>query len=140
MATGSRSTSGSGKENSNVTNAISNRAGHPRGAQSSTPASYEGFDGQYIGGSWRPGRIGTKVVDRDPYSGEVIAAIIEGDLTDLDEAYRAAAKAQIPWTAITPAARSAVMLRAVSIMDARHDEIAGWLTRESGGTRVKAQA
>jgi acyl-CoA reductase-like NAD-dependent aldehyde dehydrogenase len=118
----------------------SNLARHPRGAQSSAPAPYEGFDGQYIGGSWRPGRIGTKVVDRDPYSGEVVAEIIEGDLTDLDEAYRAAATAQIAWAAITPAARSAVMLRAVSIMDARHDEITDWLTRESGGTRVKAEA
>src|ERR1700752_5292536 len=112
----------------------SNLARQPGGAQSSPPAPYKGFDGQYIGGSWRPGKIGTKVVDRDPYPGEVIAEIIQGGLTDFDEAYRAAAKAQIAWAAITPAARSAVMLRAVSIMDAWHDEIAGWLTRESAGT------
>ena len=32
------------------------------------------------------------------------------------------------------------MLQAVSIMEARHDEITNWLTRESGGTRVKAEA
>ncbi len=115
-------------------------AGNSRVAESPTPERYEGFDGQYIGGSWRPGGIGTKAIDRDPYSGEVIAEIIEGDHTDLDEAYRAAATAQVAWAAAAPAARAAIMLRAVAIINARHSEITDWLTRESGGTRAKAEA
>jgi hypothetical protein len=45
-------------------------AGNSRVVESVTPERYEGFDGQYIGGSWRPGRIGMKAIDRDPYSGE----------------------------------------------------------------------
>jgi len=110
------------------------------GTSSPTPAPYKGFDGQYIGGNWRPGSLGTKSIDKDPYSGEVVAEIIECDLTDLDEAYRTAAKAQITWSSAAPAARAAVMLRAVSIMDARHAEITDWLIREAGGTRLKAEA
>jgi aldehyde dehydrogenase (NAD+) len=110
------------------------------GISSPTPAPYEGFDGQYIGGNWRPGSLGTKSIDKDPYSGEVLAEIVECNQTDLDEAYRTAAKAQITWSSAAPAARAAVMLRAVSIMDARHAEITDWLIRESGGTRLKAEA
>ena len=74
-----------------------NLAGNSRLAKSPARQRYDEFDGQYIGGSWRPGRIGTKAIDRDPYSGEFIAEIIEGDQTDLGEAYRAAAKAQVAW-------------------------------------------
>ena len=110
------------------------------GTSSPTLAPYNGFDGQYIGGSWRQGSLGTKSIDKDPYSGEVVAEIIECNQTDLDEAYRTAAKAQITWSSAAPAARAAVMLRAVSIMDARHAEIIDWLIRESGGTRLKAEA
>ena len=88
-----------------------------RVAKSLASERYEGFDGQYIGGFWRPGRIGTKAIDRDPYSGEVVAEIIEGDHADLDEAYRAAAAAQAAWAALAPAARAAGMLRAVTIPD-----------------------
>src|SRR5260370_2768450 len=58
---------------------------------------------------------------------------------DLDEAYRAAAKAQVCWAAQLPAERAAVMLRSASIMEARHGEIIDWLIREAGSTRVKAE-
>jgi aldehyde dehydrogenase (NAD+) len=39
------------------------------------------------------------------------------------EAYRAAAKAQLSWAAKLPAELTAVMLRSVTIMEQRHDEI-----------------
>jgi aldehyde dehydrogenase (NAD+) len=104
------------------------------------PVTYSGFDGQYIGGRWRPGSLGTKSIDKDPYSGEVVAEIVEANRADLNEAYVVAAKAQIDWSSAAPAARAAIMLRAVSIMDARHAEITDWLIRESGGTRLKAEA
>jgi len=107
---------------------------------SSTPAPYTGFDGQYIDGSWRKGSLGTTSIDKDPYSGDVVAEIIECNQSDLDEAYRSAAKAQVAWAATAPATRAAVMLQAVSVMDARHAEITDWIVRESGGTRLKAEA
>jgi aldehyde dehydrogenase (NAD+) len=115
-------------------------AADSRIAASPAPKRYEQFDGQYINGFWRAGSLGSKLSDTDPYSGEVLAEIIECNQSDLDEAYRTAAKAQTAWSATAPAARAAVMLRAVSILDARHDEVTDWIIRESGGTRLKAEA
>src|SRR6266436_8375100 len=103
------------------------------------PALYQGFNGQYIDGSWRPGKHGGVQVDTDPYSGETLVETIMANQTDLDEAYHAAARAQISWAARLPAERAAVMLRSAAIMKARHDEIVDWLIRESGSTRIKAE-
>jgi aldehyde dehydrogenase (NAD+) len=103
------------------------------------PCPYQGFDGQYINGSWRPGRHGGVRVDTNPYSGVTLAETVMANQSDLDEAYRAAAKAQVSWAARLPAERAAVMLRSAAIMEARHSEIVDWLVRESGSTRVKAE-
>src|SRR5271156_1486205 len=89
---------------------------------SDTPRRYEGFGGQYIDGSWRPGRHGGVRVDTDPYSGETLAETIMANQSDLDEAYHAAARAQNSWAARLPVERAAVMLRSATIMEARHDE------------------
>ncbi len=105
----------------------------------SAPKRYAGFDGQFIGGSWRAGKEGSKEIDSDPYSGDVLTEIVQADKSDLDEAYRAAAKAQVSWAAAAPAERAAVMLRSLDIMKARHDEIIDWLVRESGSTLAKAE-
>jgi aldehyde dehydrogenase (NAD+) len=103
------------------------------------PALYRGFNGQYINGSWRPGKLGGVRVDTDPYSGATLAETVMANQDDLDEAYHAAATAQVSWAARLPAERAAVMLRSASIMEARHGEIVDWLIRESGSTRVKAE-
>ena len=108
-------------------------------AETDAPVSYQGFDGQYIDGSWRPGRHGGVQIDTSPYSGVAIAEMVMANQSDLDEAYRAAAKAQVSWAARLPAERAAVMLRSAAIMEARHSEIVDWLVREFGSTRVKAE-
>lgn len=109
------------------------------GAATHRSSPYSGFNGQYIGGAWRPGRQGGILKDTDPYSGDTLAEIVMANESDLDEAYRFAAKAQIAWAALLPSARAAVMLRSAAIMEARHEEIVDWLIRESGSTRVKAE-
>jgi hypothetical protein len=53
------------------------------------PALYQGFDGQYIDGSWRTGKHGGVQVDTDPYSGAKLAETVLANQGDLDEAYRA---------------------------------------------------
>src|SRR5258708_11609762 len=103
------------------------------------PAPYQGFDGKYINGSWRPGKLGGVRVDTDRYSGATLAETVMANQADLDEAYHAAATAQVSWAARLPAERAAVMLGSASIMEARHGEIVDWLIRESGSTRVKAE-
>lgn len=111
------------------------------GTSSSTvPKSFDGFDGQFIGGIWRHGKEGSSLVDTNPYTGETLAEIVQADGTDLDEAYKAAAEAQRSWAAKLPSERAAVMLRSATIMEQRHDEIVDWLIKESGGTRAKAEA
>lgn len=103
------------------------------------PKTYSGFDGQYINGSWRPGRQGGKMKDTDPYSGETLAEIAMANKADLDEAYQSAAKAQAEWAALLPSERAAVMARFAAIVEARQPEIVNWLIRESGSTRIKAE-
>lgn len=103
------------------------------------PRPYTGFDGQYIGGSWRPGRQGGMLLDTDPYTGATLAEIALANESDLDEAYRSAARAQKAWAQALPGERAAVLRRAASIVEARREEIVTWLVRESGGTRTKGQ-
>jgi aldehyde dehydrogenase (NAD+) len=100
---------------------------------------YSGFNGQCINGSWRPGRRGVTIKDIDPYTGETLVEISAADVSDVDEAYESAAKAQPAWAARLPAERAGVLRRAASVMEARRDEIIDWLIRESGSARVKAE-
>ena len=99
---------------------------------------YTGFDRLPIGGVWRPGKGQRPLRDHNPYTGEVILEIPEGDRGDLEGAYASAAKAQPGWAATLPAERAAVMRRAAEVMEARREEIISWLICESGSTRLKA--
>lgn len=102
------------------------------------PNPYNGFSGQYIAGVWSAGTEGTVALDRNPYDDAVLAEIAQASLADLDHAFAAAKAAQPEWARTLPGDRAAVFLRAVSILDARKEEIIGWLIRESGSTRIKA--
>ena len=103
------------------------------------PAPYGGFESMPIAGEWRAGRAGKTAEDVDPYTGETLLEIPLADADDLDEAYRGAKEAQKEWAAKLPQERSEVLDRAASIMDQRKEEIVGWIIRESGGTRIKAE-
>jgi aldehyde dehydrogenase (NAD+) len=67
----------------------------------------------------------------------VLLEIPQASREDLNNACSAAAEAQRGWGALLPGDRAAVMRRAAAVMDARHDEIVGWLVRESGSTQLK---
>ena len=103
-------------------------------------APYGGFTGQYIAGEFRPGRSPDTWEDRDPYTSQVVAKLRLADRSDLDEAYRSAARAQVAWAESRPAERGSIFLSAVRILDARRDEILSWLVKEAGSTRQKAAA
>jgi aldehyde dehydrogenase (NAD+) len=57
---------------------------------------------------------------------------------NLDDAYRAAACAQKAWAKTLPAERSALFQRVLATLEARRDEIIGWIVRETGSTLLKA--
>ena len=100
---------------------------------------YSGFDRQFIAGEWKIGKGKGRLVDRDPYTGDVLLEIPHADERDLDEAHVAAVKAQKAWGAALPAERSAVMRKAAQVMEVRHDDIVSWLIAEAGSTRIKAE-
>jgi acyl-CoA reductase-like NAD-dependent aldehyde dehydrogenase len=69
----------------------------------------------------------------------VLLRIPLADRSDLDEAYRAAAEAQVGWAERLPGERADVLRRAAQIMEWRKYEIVDWIVREAGGIRLKAE-
>ncbi len=102
------------------------------------PRRYDGFDRMPIAGRWRAGRSGKSAPDHDPFSGETLVEIPLADARDVDDAYQAAAAAQIDWAAAPHQERTEVLLRAAAIFDRRKEEVMDWIVQESGGTRTKA--
>jgi aldehyde dehydrogenase (NAD+) len=108
-------------------------------AAPAAPPAYDGF-GELPGGAvGRAGQAGRQLTDTDPWSGAVLARIPLASAADVHDAYAAAAQAQPGWAATLPQQRAAVLRAAAGIIDARHAEIAGWITRESGGTVAKVE-
>lgn len=97
------------------------------------------FEAQCIAGRWRNGAAGASLDVRDPYTSEVIASFGKADASDVDEAFRGAAAAQPAWEQALPSQRAAVFRAAAAVMEQRHEEIVGWLIRESGSARTKAE-
>jgi aldehyde dehydrogenase (NAD+) len=93
---------------------------------------------QYIDGEWRPGTGSWDVIDFNPYDDEKLASITVATVDEVDQAYRAAARAQKKWAGTNPYARRAVFERALRLVEDREQEIADLIIAELGGTRVKA--
>lgn len=93
---------------------------------------------QYIDGEWRPGTGSWDIIDFNPYNGEKLASITIATVDEVDEAYRAAERAQKEWAATNPYARRAVFERALKIIDEREAEITEVIVAELGGTYLKA--
>jgi len=105
---------------------------------SEAPAPYSGLEGQFIGGEWRAGSAGRTAANLNPYTGEVLTENALANYADLDAAFQAAATAQKQWAKTGPSDRMELFHRVLTIVDARKDEIIGWLVRESGSTLLKA--
>ena len=97
-------------------------------------AGFGPFDSMPIGGRWRPGGGAGVLTDHDPWSGDQLAELRPASAADVEEAYDVARRAQVGWAQRLPAERAEVMLRAAAIIEERHDEVAAWVTAESGGT------
>ncbi|TGB13523.1 aldehyde dehydrogenase family protein [Streptomyces sp. MZ04] len=93
---------------------------------------------QYIDGEWKAGSGSWDIIDFNPYSGEKLASITVATADEVDQAYRAAERAQKEWGATNPYARRAVFERALRIIEDREDEISDAIVAELGGTRLKA--
>lgn len=101
--------------------------------------AYANLDLQFIAGKWQKGSMERTLESRDPFNGDLLTSIGMAGPDELDAAYASARTAQAAWAEVIPAERAAVMRKAVAIFDARRDEIVGWLIREAGSTRIKAE-
>ncbi|MGW3666157.1 aldehyde dehydrogenase family protein [Streptomyces sp. NPDC005141] len=93
---------------------------------------------QYIDGEWRPGTGSWDIIDFNPYDGEKLASITIATVEEVDDAYRAAERAQKKWGATNAYARRSVFEKALAIIDEREAEITEVIIAELGGTRLKA--
>ena len=93
---------------------------------------------QYIDGEWRPGSGSWDVIDFNPYDDEKLASITVATVEEVDQAYRAAERAQKAWADINPYARRTVFERVLRLVEDREQEITDLIIAELGGTRVKA--
>ncbi|MFH8369115.1 aldehyde dehydrogenase family protein [Streptomyces sp. NPDC018031] len=93
---------------------------------------------QYIDGEWRPGSGSWDIVDFNPYNGEKLAAITVATVDEVDQAYRAAERAQPEWGATNPYTRRLVFERALRIVEDREAELTEAIVAEVGGTLLKA--
>ncbi|MEV0846552.1 aldehyde dehydrogenase family protein [Streptomyces sp. NPDC049954] len=93
---------------------------------------------QYIDGEWRTGRGSWDIIDFNPYNGEKLAALTVATGEEVDEAYRAAARAQPAWAAAGPHERRKVLERALSVLTSLREEVAAAIVEELGGTWSKA--
>lgn len=93
---------------------------------------------QYIDGEWRPGTGSWDIIDFNPYDDEKLASITIATADEVDQAYRAAARAQKQWAATNPYARRTVFEKALRLIEEREAEISEAIIAELGGTRLKA--
>ncbi|WP_431042989.1 aldehyde dehydrogenase family protein [Streptomyces sp. P1-3] len=93
---------------------------------------------QYIDGEWRPGSGSWDIVDFNPYNGEKLASITAASADEIDQAYRAAERAQPEWGATNPYTRRLVFERALRIVEDREEELTEAIVAEVGGTLLKA--
>lgn len=93
---------------------------------------------QYIDGEWKAGSGSWDIIDFNPYNGEKLASITVATADEVDQAYRAAERAQKAWGATSPYARRTVFERALRIIEDREEEISEAIVTELGGTRLKA--
>ncbi|MFJ6937379.1 aldehyde dehydrogenase family protein [Streptomyces sp. NPDC101132] len=94
---------------------------------------------QYIDGEWLAGTGSWDIIDVNPYNGEKLAAITVATVEQVDQAYRAADRAQRTWAETSPYARRAVLEKVLKLTEEREAEIVEAMIDELGGTRPKAE-
>ena len=90
--------------------------------------------GLHIGGKWTEAENGKTFEDHDPFSGDVVANVPAGTRADAKRAIEAAAAAFPAWSQTPPAERQGIFLKAADLLESRQEDVASWLTRETGAT------
>src|SRR4051794_31877293 len=94
-----------------------------------------------IGGAWVPAASGKTFESRNPATGEVLAAVAEGDAADIDRAVAAARKAfEGPWSRTKPYERQALLLRLADLVEREFDQLALLDTLDMGAPISRTSA
>ncbi len=88
-------------------------------------------------GSWQPAAHRLDIVE--PATGQVMATTGQATPHDVAQAAARAQQAQPGWAAQPPRERAAVFHRAAALLQQHFDELALWVTRETGGALFKGQ-
>ncbi|WP_199439953.1 NAD-dependent succinate-semialdehyde dehydrogenase [Umezawaea beigongshangensis] len=96
-------------------------------------------EGLFVDGRWKAGSTGTFDVE-DPATGEVIAAVSDGDAADAVAAADAAARAFPAWSRTAPRQRSEALHRTFELMIADTDRLAAIIALENGKALSDARA
>jgi succinate-semialdehyde dehydrogenase/glutarate-semialdehyde dehydrogenase len=91
----------------------------------------------FIGGKWIPAESRFDVLD--PATGDVIASVADGSVSDSLAAVDAASAAGPDWAATAPRKRSEILRRAFELMTERADELAKLISLENGKALVDAK-
>ncbi|GGG25862.1 aldehyde dehydrogenase family protein [Paenibacillus abyssi] len=91
-----------------------------------------------IGGEWKEGSSDRTATVRNKFSDETMTEIKLANKQDIDNAYKAAKKAQEEWAKVSPFERAALMDRVAELIGQRQEEIVTMLVEESGSSQLKA--
>lgn len=94
-------------------------------------------NGTIFNGTWK--QVKATTVALEPATGAALGAIGLATPEDVRAGSAMAAAAQSAWAQNSPDDRSACLARAAEAASLHGDEIVGWIMRESGSTRPKAQ-
>lgn len=86
----------------------------------------------YIDGRWRQSNDGETLPVQNPATREEFVSVAAATEKDVDEAYRAAERAQVEWSEWSYTERASVVERAMSVIERRRKEITDLLSAENG--------
>ncbi len=91
--------------------------------------------GNFVGGAWRPAASGETFENRNPADhDDLVGRFASSGVEDVDAAVTAAADAAEGWRRTTAIARSTMLHKAATLLEARINEVGRELTREEGKT------
>jgi aldehyde dehydrogenase (NAD+) len=93
---------------------------------------------QYIGGKWKEGSGGREIENVNPMTRETIYKYRPASLSDVDEAFAAAAAAQRAWAEVSPIEKRGYLERLASSIESMKDDVYSCLIEEAGSTKPKA--
>ena len=96
------------------------------------------WSGRWFNGNWIKASLNADVTDKA--SGELLSSIGLATPEDLTSSAGIAAQAQFLWSETAPSERASIFRRAASLVETHQEELAGWIMRESGGVRAKAES